>query len=124
MTEQIFPESTLFENMQVQYIRLKNRKLKIEGTRKCDITLLEKDDIYTVSQGRVLVDSFVLSGNFEAVKSAVDGNDEVFTFGKGERIESGSIILNCSEGSLLQVEKVFEHSVLCEIGTHIKLREN
>ena len=43
---------------------------------------------------------------------------------KGDRIESGSIILNSSQNALLQVENIFEKSVLAEIGTHIKLREN
>lgn len=33
-------------------------------------------------------------------------------------------MLNCSDNALLQVEKIFEKSVLVEIGTHIKLREN
>ena len=67
------------------------------------MTLLEKDDIYILEEGRVLVDSLVISGSFEAVKSAVDGNDETMKLEKGDRIESGSIILNCSEKSLLQV---------------------
>lgn len=95
MTEKIFPESKLFENMNVTHISLKNRKLIVTQKKEYDVTLLEKDDIFEITQGRLLVDAIVLSGEFEAVKSAVDGNDETSTLKKGDRIESGSIILGC-----------------------------
>lgn len=75
MSESIFPESKLFENMKVLFVRLKNRKLMVESKTAYDVTVLERDDIYELAAGRVLLDSIVLSGEFEAVKSAVDGND-------------------------------------------------
>ena len=55
----------------------------------------------------MLLDSIVLAGSYEAIKSAVDGNDEVNILKKGERIESGSIIISSTENSMLQVENVF-----------------
>lgn len=106
-------------------MKLKNRKLKIQEKVSYDVSLLETDDIFEIKEGkRLLLDAIVLSGEYEAIESAVDGNDETKKLGKGSKIESGSIIVGASEGALLQVENVFEKSILVEIGTHIKLRRN
>ncbi len=40
MTEEIFPESTLFANMKVEAIELQNRLLKIKSRKVYDCTVL------------------------------------------------------------------------------------
>jgi cation transport ATPase len=95
MTEQIFPESTLFANMKVELIELQNRKLKIKGRKQCDFTLLEKDDIISINSLtglRLLVDVIVISGNSRGMQGTTTGCDEVVPFAKGDRIESGAVI--------------------------------
>lgn len=72
--------------MKITYIKLRNKKLLVLNKKQYDITLLQKDDIFQIKQGRLLVDAIVLSGEFEAVKSAVDGNDETTVLRKGDRI--------------------------------------
>lgn len=48
MSNQLFPESKLFENMNVTMIKLKNRKLTVSEKKDYDITLLEKNDIFEI----------------------------------------------------------------------------
>lgn len=50
--------------MNVEFVKLKNRKFKIENTKNYDVTVLEKDDLYKLRSGRVLLDSIVLEGEF------------------------------------------------------------
>ena len=40
MTEDIFPESTLFANMNIDYIEIKNRKLDILQQKTYDVSLI------------------------------------------------------------------------------------
>lgn len=48
--------------MNITYIKLRNKKLLVLNKKQYDITLLEKDDIFEIKQGRLLVDAIVLSG--------------------------------------------------------------
>ena len=52
----------------------------------------------------------------------MNGNDEIAIISQGARIESGARIKSFDPDTLLQVENVFESSLLLEVGTHIKLR--
>lgn len=45
MTQQIFPESILFKNMEVKYVEIKNRQLKIVDERMMNVSLVEKNDV-------------------------------------------------------------------------------
>lgn len=67
-------------------VKLKNRKLVVQNKKQYDVSLLEKNDIFEIKSGRLLVDAIVISGQYEAVKSAVDGNDQNLTLTKGDRI--------------------------------------
>lgn len=46
MAASLFPESKLFENMKITFVRLRNRRLIIHSKKEYDISLLEKDDIF------------------------------------------------------------------------------
>ena len=48
--------------MKITYIKLKNRKLVVHSKKEYDITLLEKNDIFEIKSGRLLVDAIVISG--------------------------------------------------------------
>ena len=54
---------------------MKNRKLMIKDTRKYDVTLLEKNDVLNLQEGRLLVDVTVLCGEIKACQSAVNGSE-------------------------------------------------
>ncbi|CAM6004693.1 unnamed protein product [Sphagnum balticum] len=74
MTDEIFPESALFENMMVTYAEVTSRTLSIGEERQLDVSLIEKNDIIRVSPGRVLVDLILVSGRVKATQSARTGN--------------------------------------------------
>ena len=40
MTQQIFPESTLFKNMENKFVEIKNRQLKIVDEKMMDVSLV------------------------------------------------------------------------------------
>ena len=71
--------------MYVNFVKLQNRKLKIKDeSKEYEVGLLEENDVFRIKAGRrLLLDSIVLSGVFETIKSTVDGNDETMTLGKG-----------------------------------------
>ena len=71
--------------MYVNFVKLQNRKLKIKDeSKEYEVGLLEENDVFRIKAGRrLLLDSIVLSGIFETIKSTVDGNDETMTLGKG-----------------------------------------
>jgi cation transport ATPase len=123
ITEQIFPESVLFENMRIEYVEIRNRQLMIVQQKVYDVSLIEKNDIIKVGKGRVLVDLILISGKVKAVQSARTGCEDVVELTKGERLESGAIV-NEEEGALAIVENVLEKSLLIEIGTQIKMAQN
>jgi len=123
ITSEIFPESTLFNNMTVEYVQLKNRQLMKKDVKNYDVSIVEKDDIINLKPGRLLVDVIVISGEIKAIQSAVNGSEDVITYGKADRIQSGSTIVENID-SLVQVENVFEKSILIEIGTQIKMAQN
>lgn len=75
LTEQIFPESTLFENMKVNYVEIKNRNLVLLKEKDYDVSLIEKNDVLRVKPGRMLVDGILISGEVMAVQSARTGCD-------------------------------------------------
>ena len=80
MSEEIFPESTLFANMTVELIELQNRKLKIKGRKNIDFTLLEKGDIVSLNSlinSRLLVDVIIISGNIRAMQSTTTGCEDI-----------------------------------------------
>jgi len=76
MTEEIFPESSLFSNMQVQYVEIKNRQLTILEEKQLDASLVEKNDIIKVVPGRLLLDVIIISGSVKAVQSARTGCED------------------------------------------------
>lgn len=54
--------------MEVNWVKLKNRKLKIQEKVSYDVSLLETDDIFEIKEGkRLLLDAIVLSGEYEAI---------------------------------------------------------
>lgn len=93
LTEAIFPESTLFENMKVNYVEIKNRQLVILNEKDYDVSLIEKNDILRANPGRSLVDSIVISGSMKAKQSARTGCEDIIELGKGDRLESGAEVL-------------------------------
>jgi Cu+-exporting ATPase len=123
MTEQIFPESQLFSDMKVRYVEIKNRQLVVLEEKELDASLVEKNDVVRVLPGRLLLDVIIISGSVKAVQSARTGCEDELEFSKGERLESGSVIVEAKE-CLAVVENVLEKSLLIEIGTQIKLAQN
>lgn len=56
---------------------------------------MEKDDIISVNSligSRLLVDVIVISGNIRGMEGTTTGCDEIVSFEKGDRIESGAVI--------------------------------
>lgn len=90
MTEEIFPESTLFANMKVNYVEIKNRQLKIVDEKMIDASLVEKNDVIRIGPGRLLLDVIIIQGSAQAMQSARTGCEDIITVSKGERLESGS----------------------------------
>lgn len=62
ITNEIFPDSTLFNDMLVNWVELKNRKLKVKNEQVYNVTLIEEGDILRPKPGILLVDCVVLSG--------------------------------------------------------------
>lgn len=77
MTEQIFPESALFQNMRVHYVDIKNRLLKIDQEKEYDVSLIEKNDVLRIMPGICLVDSILISGSVKAMQSARTGCEDI-----------------------------------------------
>lgn len=77
-----------------------------------DVSLLEKNDVYKIKHGRVLLDSIIVSGEVQAIQSANTGCDDVITLRKGERLESGSKVEDVHNDALAIVENVLENSIL------------
>lgn len=78
MTDSIFPESTLFEHLTVDFAKLKNWKMAIAEFKEYQVGLLEENDLFKIKSGRrLLLDSIVKLGKIETIKSTIDGNDEV-----------------------------------------------
>ena len=78
MTDEIFPESTLFANMKVEGIELQNRLLKIKGRKFYDSSVLEKGDIISMNSllnSRLLLDVILISGSVRAQQSTTSGCD-------------------------------------------------
>lgn len=57
------------------------------------------------------MDVIVIEGSAKVIQSARTGSEEEITLGKGERIESGSMV-HQSSNCLAIVEKVIEQSLL------------
>jgi cation transport ATPase len=77
MTDEIFPESTLFENMKMNFVEIKNRQLKIDREKVYDVSLIEKGDIIKIVPGVVLVDAILISGAVRAMQSARTGCEDI-----------------------------------------------
>ena len=75
MTEQMFPESVLFSNMNVHCVEVRNRKLIVLAEKIYDVSLVQKDDILKVQTGILLVDAIVISGRAKVTQSARTGSD-------------------------------------------------
>ena len=86
MTDEMFPESVLFSNMNVNVVEVRNRKLTVLAEKIYDVSLVEKEDILKVQPGILLVDVIVISGTARVTQSARTGSDLIIEVGRGERI--------------------------------------
>ena len=109
--------------MEVDYVDVRNRQLKILQEKVYDVNLIEQNDIIRVKNGKLLVDVMVISGRAKVTQSVRTGSEEEVVVEKGQRIESGSTIHEVEE-CLATVEKVIEKSLLIEVITHVKFSEN
>jgi cation transport ATPase len=123
MTDELFPESVLFHNLDVIYVEIKNRNLIILSEKVYDVGLVEKNDILRLQPGKLLVDTIVINGHAMVTQSASTGSEEVVKVGKGERIESGATV-HTVDNCLVMVENVLEKSLLIELVTHVKFAQN
>jgi hypothetical protein len=55
-----------------------------------------------IKPGRVLLDLIIIQGEVRAIQSARTGSDEIVNLCKGDRLESGSVILE-AENCLAEV---------------------
>jgi len=97
MTQQIFPESILFKNMEVKYVEIKNRQLKIVDEKMMDVSLVEKNDVIRPAPGRLLLDAIIIQGEVTAMQSARTGCEDIVILKKGDRLESGSEVIEVKD---------------------------
>ena len=76
--------------MSATLVHMKNRKLMAAQEKTLNVTLIEKDDVVRIQPGRLLLDVLVVKGTALATQGTRNGSEDRLTYGKGERLESGS----------------------------------
>ena len=72
--------------MDVNYVEIKNRQLKIVDQFPLNASLVEKNDVLRIKPARMLLDVIIIQGSVKAMQSARTGCEDIVLLTKGDRI--------------------------------------
>lgn len=83
--------------MDVHFVEMRNRQLKVLREKVYNVSLIEKNDVIRVEPGRILLDVCLISGSAKVTQSARTGSEDILLLEKGDRLESGALIHEATE---------------------------
>jgi heavy metal translocating P-type ATPase len=114
----MFSDEKLKKGSNMKKIKPGNKTFtRILEEKDTDAGLVEKDDICLLSNGDfLLVDSVIISGEVEVGQTLSHGNLQTEIKGKGEKLKSGTEIVNIkTDKCVIMVEEVLEDSLLFKL---------